>query len=200
MKSKEQLIQDRDSAISQARWILMNPYFIIDTETTGLNDAQMCQLAVIRSDGAAYKSLVKPTIPIEAGAIAVHHITDDMVKDAPIATQVVLDLPTCGFMLAYNINFDTKVIINSLLKCGIDFAFNPQIIMADVMLLYAQYHGDWDDYHANYRWQKLKVACQQCGLTLEESADGYHDAMYDVRMTENLLKYISCQKLSTEEQ
>ena len=193
MKSNEEKLKDRDQAISDARWILMNPYFIVDTETTGLNNAQMCQIAIVKSDGTQYKSLIKPTVPIEKGATEVHHISDEDVKDAPTVMEIMRYIPIFGIFVAYNANFDWKIIEQSLKAHGHIFSHNVTIY--DAMTIYSAFKGEWDEYHGNYKWHKLIDACGQCGI---EGDDSFHDALYDAAMTDKLLKYISVQKISTE--
>ena len=195
MKTDEQMKVDRDDAIKEAREILSYEYCILDTETTGLYNAQMCQIAVLHKDGKQFKSLVKPTIPIEVGASNVHHITDEMVKDAPDALQVlmqsaIIDKP----VVIYNAPFDTKVIRQSLdaLNSGLVVTFST---VRDAMQIYSKFRGEWNDYYQNYRWHKLEAACNQCGIIIDVDL---HDAMSDVIMTERLLKYIAEQKLSME--
>ena len=61
---------DRFEAIEQARWITGGDYCVLDTETTGLINAEMCQIAILHSDGTEFKSLIKPTVKIEPGAEA----------------------------------------------------------------------------------------------------------------------------------
>jgi hypothetical protein len=62
MKTAEEAVEDRDKAIMDARAILRNPYFVLDTETTGLTKAQMCQVAILKYDGTEYKAI--PTQPM----------------------------------------------------------------------------------------------------------------------------------------
>lgn len=195
-------IDDRDKAISDARWILMNKYFVLDTETTGLNNAEMCQIAIVYSDGNKYKSLVKPTVPIEEGASKIHHITDETVKDAPSAVDILRHIPVMSMFVAYNTPFDLKVIQQSLKAHG--HIYNAENnYFYDVMLIYSAFKGDWDEKHGNYKWHKLGDACEQCGILTQkefsEEDQSLHDAMYDATLTQKLLKYISIQKLSTEE-
>ncbi len=194
-KTKEEKIIDRDKAIKDARWILNNRYFILDTETTGLKNAQMCQIAIVYSDNRKYKSLVKPTIPIEAGATAIHHITDDDVKDAPDATEIVWHIPFFEVFVAYNTPFDMRVLKQSLLAHGYVYNEEDNTKVFDAMQIYSAFRGEWDDYHGNYKWHKLGIACEQCGIELDLDL---HDAMSDAIMTERLLKYIASQKTSEE--
>lgn len=64
-------------------------YFIGDTETTGMGDgSQVVEISWIEVDDDfnivdRQYSLIKPTVPIQYGAMAVHGITEDMVKNAP---------------------------------------------------------------------------------------------------------------------
>lgn len=197
MKSEAEIIQDRDIAIYTARTILANHYFVLDTETTGLHDAQMCQIAILHDSGNQFKSLVKPTIPIEPGASAVHHITDEQVKDSPDAVVVMKAMPMWACCVIYNAPFDLGVIERSLAAHKV--VFNKGLItrVFDAMQIYSAFQGTWDDYHGNYKWWKLGVACSQCGL---ESDEDLHDAMADAIMTDKLIKYIAAQKQSTEQE
>jgi DNA polymerase-3 subunit epsilon len=199
MKTNEEIIKDRDKAINEARNIITQDYFVVDTETTGLTNAQMCQIAVLQSNGDQFKSLVKPTIPIELGAMNVHHITDEMVKDAPNAIEVMKGILIVGIMVIYNAPFDIKVINQSLIACGspvtqkvID-TINLKVV--DAMQIYSKFRGEWNDYYNNYRWHKLEVACSQCGIVIDLEL---HDALSDCIMTDRLIHYIAEQKLSTE--
>lgn len=194
MKTKEEKIKDYNEAISTARWIEMNDYFIIDTETTGLQNQQMCQIAILKSDGTQYKSLVKPTIPISPDATRVHGITNEDVQEAPSAASVALMIPEQGMFLGYNSPFDIKTIYNSLEAIEADVPYMDKTYQGyDVMQLYSAFRGEWDEYHGNYRWFKLADACKQCGIEADHT--GFHDAMFDVIMTEKLMKYIALQPL-----
>lgn len=195
MKSPEERIVDRDKAISDSRWILMNPYYILDTETTGLVDAQMCQIALLYYDGTRFSSLVKPTIPIEEKASSVHHITDEDVAEAPTALEIVKKLPIFKLLVIYNVPFDLKVLEQSLLPYDLHYTKENNYEIHDAMQIYSAFKGDWDDYHGNYKWYKLGEACKNCGIPLDLDL---HDALSDVIMTERLIKYIAVQKLSTE--
>ena len=60
-----------------------------DIESTGLGkDAGIVEISWIETDSkfnevARYGSLIKPGVPIQVGAMSVHGITEDMVKNAP---------------------------------------------------------------------------------------------------------------------
>lgn len=73
----------------------------LDTETTGIDPsrAKIVQIAtvahcpgVIPPEGKCRQELVDPLIPIPPGATAVHHLTDEMVKDKPSFAEIAKDL------------------------------------------------------------------------------------------------------------
>lgn len=49
----------------------------------------------------------------------------------------------------------------------------------------AEFHGDWNDYHQSYRWQKLTDAVRQMRVTVDAKA---HDALGDCLMTLAVIK------------
>jgi DNA polymerase-3 subunit epsilon len=53
------------------------------------------------------------------------------------------------------------------------------------MRLYAEWHGDWNDHHGNYRWQRLGDAAKQMGLAVPENL---HAASADAALTRELLR------------
>jgi exodeoxyribonuclease X len=91
---------------------------VIDTETTGLEPtAKVVEWATfdLVGDGKAWDrgraigSLINPGIPIPPEASAIHHITDEDVKDAPTWTdqlKVITGPPTPDFWAAQNNRFD----------------------------------------------------------------------------------------------
>lgn len=102
--------------------LLFNDYntadsVILDTETTGLYDAEIVEVAVIDLDGdVVFHSLVKPVHEIPESATAVHGITNEMVKDAPSWLEVwekLFALIEDRLVLIYNAEFDTRLMIES---------------------------------------------------------------------------------------
>lgn len=122
---------------------LKKPLLFLDLETTGLDretdkiiQIAFCKLNAI--DGFAdqvYSSYVNPQIPITEGAFKVHGITNEMLKDAPIFSEIAGDV--FEFMVGcdlagYNSNyFDIPLLKNELARCGI--ILDPQAFhMVDV--------------------------------------------------------------------
>jgi DNA polymerase-3 subunit epsilon len=102
------------SAVLWAREQLsQNDWAILDTETTGLYDAEIVEIAIINNLGEMLlDALVKPSIPIPAEATDIHGISDAMVADAPTFPEVY---PTDAALkdkrvLIYNSAFDIKIL------------------------------------------------------------------------------------------
>lgn len=73
----------------------MKTYGVVDTETTGMDPAEdrLVEIAVVREDGSFSHSLVCPgERRISFGAMAAHHITNEMVADAPSALDALADV------------------------------------------------------------------------------------------------------------
>ena len=91
----------------------------LDLETTGLEDDDyVCALGLILKDDntEVYESYVKPKRKIRAEAMAIHHITNEMIKDAPKFkdTDIVKMLTTYNnedhILVAHNINFELSML------------------------------------------------------------------------------------------
>lgn len=71
----------------------MRPIFY-DTETTGLKPQKdrVIELAAYDPvENRVFETFINPQMPIPPEQTAIHHITDDMVKDAPTFGEVALD-------------------------------------------------------------------------------------------------------------
>ena len=110
----QMLRADHDAATQWARRILDDPTCVVlDTETTGLHDgARIAQIAVLGIDGEVLlDSLVNPGVAIPAEATGIHGITDDMVKDAPTFSDLLVSLTEALHgrkIVVYNRDFDKR--------------------------------------------------------------------------------------------
>ena len=180
--------EDRLAAIEAAReWTSMD-FVILDTETTGLGS-----LACIdRDSNVLVDSLVNPGVAIPAEAAAIHGITDADVSDKLCFTDLcplvwdVVRLADC--VLIYNAAFDSRLIRQSLQ--GDEGALNQaaQLRCGCIMELYANFYGQYSEYHGSYTWQKLVNAVRQCGLEMAGSA---HRGLADARASLAVLKYVA---------
>lgn len=88
--------------------------YLIDTETASLNGG-VCEIAWLQLDSdltvlSEFVTRVNPEREIEPGAFAVHGISNDDVADSPTLSQVLVDMPAGFTMLAYNVDFDYRMI------------------------------------------------------------------------------------------
>jgi len=205
---------DRAKAIELAQnYISADPLFL-DTETTGLSGMhEVCEIAIINLAGEVLiNTLVKPTIRIDHNTSQIHGITDEMVKDAPMFGDLLPRLEQIlrgRTVLIYNVEFDSAKIARSAQANGCAFGTedNPVwwvmyptgketslgvtlygILWHCAMELYAQFYGDWNDYHHSYRWQRLSNAALQCGIELPL---GIHRAWMDAELTRLILLHMA---------
>lgn len=168
---------------------------IWDTETTGLSNARIVTIGAINVAGDVVLDLVlNPGIPIPPDASAVHGVTDDEVEHCPAFPDVyeqIRDALAGKVWVIYNAAYDTQVLIDECLRHGLRqiLPFSQKTAMAQfcAMKAYAEYYGDWNDYHQSYRWQKLSQAAAQCGI----DATGAHNALADAIMTLEVLRHMA---------
>ena len=114
--SRERLIeQDRVAAIRWARdELTRDDWVILDTETTGLHNAETVEIAIVNHLGATLlNTLVKPSIPIPADVVAIHGIDDAMVADAPSFPEIypqIVEVLEGKRVFIYNAAFDIKIL------------------------------------------------------------------------------------------
>lgn len=131
-------------------------FLILDTETTGLGDAEIVDICVMSRYGQPLlNTLVKPTIPIPSDSTRIHKITDAMVENAPTFPEIYPRLKALmeeKVVVIYNSGFDFNIIQYC---CRLHNLPEIKFYTECAMLWYAQYKGDWNSYYGNYRWQKL---------------------------------------------
>lgn len=110
---------------------LTRPLAFLDLETTGVNLAsdRIVELAIVKvmPDGSDIRKrrLINPQMPIPAEVSAIHGITNEMVKDAPLFRDIANDirqfLDNCD-LAGYNSNrFDWPMLMEEFLRAGQDF-------------------------------------------------------------------------------
>ena len=167
---------------------------ILDTETTGLDyDSEIVEIAMIDIRGnVLLNSLCRPTKPIPPDAEAIHGISNQDVREAPDFDDLwenhILDVWQSRHLLIYNKGFDLRMICQSAEPWDIKVGRIRRAYCA--MLMYAEWYGDWNDYHESYKWQKLTAAVDQCGIQLPENLQA-HRALGDCLMTLELIKYMA---------
>ena len=125
---------------------LRRPMVFFDLETTGTNIAtdRIVEISVVKvmPDGEEIMRTrrINPEMPIPAEATAVHHITDEDVKDCPTFRQVAKSL--CEFMVGcdfcgFNSNrFDLPLLAEELIRAGVDVGFLRKAKYVDVQNIF----------------------------------------------------------------
>ncbi len=107
---------------------LTKPLIFFDLETTGTNITQdrIVEISLIKvsPDGEEVTRTrrINPEMPIPAEATAVHHITDDDVKDAPTFKQIarsLADMFEGADIAGFNSNrFDVPMLAEEFARAG----------------------------------------------------------------------------------
>lgn len=183
--------------LDAARWaknILKTEFVILDTETTGLHEGEIVEIAIINHCGdVLLDTYVKPSLPIPPDATRIHGITDAMVADAPgwYGVAALVEAAIRGRdLVVYNAVYDRRMMHQSCERAGMD-----KVEWRDVarwhcaMERYARFWGDWNDWHQSYRWQTLTNACAQQNIPEPEAKA--HSALGDCLRTLALLKVMA---------
>jgi DNA polymerase-3 subunit epsilon len=124
---------------------LTRPIGFIDLETTGINIStdRIVEIAIVKisPDGSRLvkRKIINPTIPIPQGAIDVHGITNEMVKDAPTFKQASNEIKQfiegCDIG-GYNSNrFDIPMLVEEFLRCELNIDIESRKLV-DVQKVY----------------------------------------------------------------
>ena len=194
-------IRDRKTAAQSARAIVAARPLYLDCETTGLgSDAEICDIAVVDSDGSVILStLIRPTRPIPPEAEAIHGITNDMVNHAPLFGDVwplLCRLFVGRPVVTYNAAYDSRLIQQSWAAiygsvAAIANGHGRAITYTCAMLLFSQFYGDWNDYRKAYKWQRLDVAAKCAGCP----AWAAHRALGDTLATRAVVEWLAQQEV-----
>lgn len=153
----------------------------LDIETTGLNkiNDDILQLSIIDGNGnILFSDYIRPVNNVSwPEAERIHGISPQMVafKRTIDEHRAEIDqiMASAKVVIGYNSNgFDVPFLKNK----GIVFPEDAEYV--DVMLLFAQIYGEWNEYHGNYRWQKLTTCANYYGYEFQA-----HDALEDIKAT-----------------
>ena len=137
-------------------------------------------MSIIDSQGnTLFNSYIKPLFTENwDGAMAVNHITPEMVANAPNIIEVKQEINkiinSANVIVGYNILFDLEF----LAAFGIE---NSKATVIDVMQDFADIYGEWSDKYGCNKWQKLTKCATYYGYDWEN--DTAHDSLADCRAT-----------------
>ncbi len=162
---------------------LKNPIIFFDLETTGTNIlrdriVEISYIKVMPSGNETERTLrINPGMPIPAEATAIHHITDDDVKNAPPFKQVAQELANVFLgcdIAGFNSNrFDVPMLMEEFLRAGVNIDLSRRKFV-DVQTIFHKME------------QRTLIAAYKfyCGNDLTEA----HSANADTRATYEVLK------------
>ncbi|BDY13613.1 exodeoxyribonuclease X C-terminal domain-containing protein [Hydrogenimonas cancrithermarum] len=176
----------------------MMKFVILDTETTGAEERdRICQLAYIVAlpqlvgtmIEEVHEDLCKPPLPISYGAMAVHHITNEMVEKKPpcIETESYRRLEALNnpenILVIQNASFDLAM----LQKEG----FSSKMRLIDTLRCLRHLHPDLEAHGLQYvryafgLYRSETKEAKSIGLKIQA-----HDALGDVLVLKLLLDYL----------
>lgn len=165
-----------DQPLSSARIV------VFDTETTGLTPGSdhVIEIAALALESGAetgrFESLIDPGVPIPPELIAIHGITDQMVRGQPGFAEVArrfLEFAGDSILAAHNAPYDIAMLLAPLLDAGLGLPGNAVIDTCRLARRTVE--------APNYR---LATVADALGIELE----GAHRAMPDVEACASVLK------------
>ena len=176
----------------------MMKFVILDTETTGADEKdRICQLAYIVASpqlvGTAieevHEDLCKPPIPIGFGAMAVHHITNEMVEKKPPCTET----ESYNRLLELNISDNYLVIQNAPFDLAMlqKEGFESRMPVIDTLRCLRHLYPNEEAHGLQYMryylglYKNEKREAKSIGLKIQP-----HDALGDVFILKLLLDYL----------
>lgn len=157
---------------------------ILDTETTGLrveDGHRVIEIACVemidrKLTGRHFHYYVNPEREVDAGALEIHGITNEFLKDKPafgdIATQFI-DFITDGELIIHNAPFDVSFLNNELKLCGQAWkGITDYCRLIDTLQMARQLHTG--------QRNNLDALCKRYGV--DHSKRDFHGALLDAHL------------------
>ena len=158
------------------------PVIAIDTETTGLDSSadEILQLSIVSEGGATlFDEYFKPLNHTEwAGAEKVNNISPEMVKYCRYIYEWLPQINQIFAVAKKIVGYNTPFDLGFLRAAGVEIPESAEIV--DVMQMFAEIKGDWDEVHNGYKWHKLTECAECCGYNWSGPA---HNSLEDARAT-----------------
>ncbi len=180
------------------QWYELGPFTIFDLETTGMNPVtdRIVEIAALRievtGETTDFHHLIQPGRKIPPAVSRIHHITDEMVVNAPRFQQIghdFLSLARHSTLVAHNARFDLGFLQESLARYGLPL-WNGKTLDS-LRLVRKLYPG-----LPSYSLQNLRHSLQLDAAGDQLSA---HRAGDDVAWTARLLELLLGKALALQE-
>lgn len=162
----------------------MTRQVILDTETTGLEverghrviEIGCVELVDRRPSGRTFQRYLNPERAIDAGAVAVHGITDEFLRDKPKFTDIAEDFTAFidgAELLIHNAAFDTAFLDAELKRAGAAFGCvaDHAVVVDTLALARRKYPGQKNT---------LDALCKRLGV--DNSRREVHGALLDAHL------------------
>lgn len=176
-------LRAKEEAAKWARLIMSDKLVaFLDTETTGLDMAEICQIAIVDVEGKILlDTLVKPSKPVTDGAYRIHRISNEILQNAPTWKEiqpVLLPIVQNYKIVTYNADFGWAMAQNSSEFAGLqdDYFSGFNGVWECAMEEFAEFYGEWNDYRRSFKWQKLSHAYE---VMVREPMPDAHTALGD---------------------
>ena len=165
---------------------------VLDTETTGLEHSQGHRLIEIgcvelvnrRLTGRHFHRYINPEREIDAGAIEVHGITNEMLVDKPLFAHIVdelIDFVRDAELIIHNAPFDTGFLNNELALLGRSERIEQLCGVIDTLVLARQRHPGQKN--------NLDALCQRYGV--DNSQRELHGALLDAEILADVYLFMT---------
>ena len=171
-------------------WYELGPFTVFDLETTGMSPTndRIVEIAAMRVDltgeYSEFHTLLHPGRTIPPGATRVHHITNEMVADAPRFQHIghdFLEFARNSTLVAHNARFDLSFLQESLARCGLPLWQGKTM---DSLLLVRKHYPGLPSYSLQNLRGVLKLDRTEDDLTAHRAGD---DVVWTMRLLETLL-------------
>ena len=161
-------LRQRLAAIYQKK----KDYLFLDTETTGLGNCQIIELAIIDLMGnTLINTRLNPTGDISDVATKIHGISKEDLKLSPTLPNIwakFQEVTEGKIVLIYNADFDLNALASSLKAWKMKSLLSVRYDC--VMMMYSKFVGEPGKYAGSHKWQKLPggnhTALGDCQATL----------------------------------
>jgi DNA polymerase III epsilon subunit-like protein len=181
----------------KAKKILADPRTVVlDTETTGLTDAYIVDLAVIARGKTLINTLVNPQVPIPQSASQIHGIYDPDVRGAPTFEELWPEFEAIlkrSRVVIYNASYDLRIVRNEIHRLP-DFDVQMRIDVEDALTLYQDWYFGGVGRSGRNQTKLVNPHCDSpaCVAAVKTHAQaGAHRAYADCLATVERLKMIA---------